>query len=110
MNNTCSLLIDSCDIYSYMWDVFFELLKKYWGTCPYKIYLNTETKKYKYDGFDITVINSGNQRTWSERLKYALGKIDSDYVLMMEGIICWKIMSMRRLFKIALNGLKKSQI
>ena len=84
MNNICSLLIDSCDIYSDGWDAFFTLLKKYWETCPYNIYLNTETKSFRCDEWNVNVINCSEKLTWSERLKNALNIIDTKYVLLME--------------------------
>lgn len=86
MNADCCVLLNSCDKYEDAWYPFFSLLKKYWSDCPYKIYLNTETKTYAFDGLNIESINLPNslrnkQCSWSLRLKHVLKRIKNKYIL-----------------------------
>ena len=88
MNNTCALLVTTCDSYSDAWKPFFELLHIMWPGCPYPIYLNTESLDYTRSDFDITVLHphistdkKGRPISWSYRLKEALHQISEEYVL-----------------------------
>lgn len=84
IGNNCTIVISSCDIYETAWYPFFELFKKYWPNCPYKIVLSTETKTFKHKDLNIRTINHRNQNaTWSERLYDCLSKIDTKYVILM---------------------------
>lgn len=49
----CTVLVCSCDSYEDAWYPFFKLFHKYWPECPYEIILNTESKRYSYDGLSI---------------------------------------------------------
>ena len=84
----CCVLVNSCDKYEDAWHPFFSLLKKYWNDCPYKIYLNTETKTYCMEGIEIESINLPDKLktkkcAWSLRLKYALKRIKAKYVIFL---------------------------
>jgi len=67
---------------------FFKLFSKYWLGYKGKIYLNTEYKRFEYDGLDITCVRNSEginkKLTWSECLIKALNKIDSDNILYMQ--------------------------
>lgn len=81
-----TVLVNSCDRYEDAWNPFFTLFKKYWTDCPYKIYLNTETKSYSYPGLDIeclNVLNSKKKYTWSKRLIDCLKRINSKYIVFL---------------------------
>lgn len=88
-NNRCSVLLTTCDSYSDAWYPFFRLLEINWKDCPFPIYLNTESKEYSYPGYEIQVLHpdylskKGKPISWSTRLKQALEKIDSEYILFM---------------------------
>lgn len=78
----CTILVNSCDRYEDAWDPFFKLLKLHWPECEqYRIVLNTETKVYNCDFLNVETVCGGKSRTWSERLKYALNAIDTEYIL-----------------------------
>ena len=83
--NLCSVLVSSCDAYEDVWYPFFYFLKKNWSDCPYPIYLSTETKKYSSEFFNVNVLNcpNANKHEWSYRLKKALKKIKSKYVILL---------------------------
>lgn len=72
-----SVVVMSCDGYDDLWETFFTLKERYWGNCPYETYLITETKDSKYAK---TIKTQGE---WTARLRQALEKIDTEYVLFM---------------------------
>lgn len=77
-----TILVNSCDKYEDAWEPFFKILKLQWPECEqYKFVLNTETKVYNCDFLNVETVCGGKERTWSQRLKYALEHIDSDYIL-----------------------------
>lgn len=76
-----TILVNSCDLYEDAWDPFFKLLKIQWPDCPYRIVLNTETKKYNCNFMSVETICGGKDVPWAKRLKNALSKIESDYIL-----------------------------
>lgn len=75
-----SVLINTCDKYEDVWYPFFRFFRRNWN-CPYKVYLNTETKQCKEN--DVINLNSGFCDSWSLRLKNALKKIKSKYVIFL---------------------------
>lgn len=79
--NEVTILVNSCDLYEDTWYPFFKLLQIQWPDCPYRIVLNTETKKYDCPFMNVETINSGNGLSWTARLRYALNQIDSEFVL-----------------------------
>lgn len=84
--DNCTLVISSCDAYEDLWQPFFKILKEEWPELNLPILLNTESKKFKFPGFDIKCLSLaeqyGNMR-WGKRLKLTLRSIDTEYVLMM---------------------------
>ncbi len=79
-----SVLVSSCDKYEDAWMPFFHFFKKHWKDCPYKIYLNTESKSYKDGELSVQSIPSrGGVQTWSKRLKNALKQIDTEYIIFL---------------------------
>lgn len=79
--NDCAILVNSCDLYQDAWEPFFRLFHIQWPDCPFKIYLNTETKKYECDYLNVETICSGKGKTWSERVLNAIKHIESKYIL-----------------------------
>lgn len=88
MNNSVTILVNSCDSYEDCWYPFFKLLKKYWPERKFPIVLNTETKTFNYEDMKIKTINvlekhKNKNISWSKRLKDVLKRIDSKYILFM---------------------------
>ena len=88
---TYSILINTCDKFEDCWNPFFKLFKLYWPDCSGSVFLNTEFKDYSYPGLKIIPVKGcvgksykGNFATWSQCLKWALKKMDSDIVLYMQ--------------------------
>ncbi len=88
---TCAVLVVSCDNYSDVWQPFFELFKRFWGNCPYPVYLLTNHLRPQIE--DVSIINVGDDISWSDNLIAGLQQIKEDYVflfledLMLEGIV-----------------------
>lgn len=80
-NKEVTILVNSCDLYEDTWYPFFKLLHIQWPDCPYRMVLNTETKKYDCPFLNVETVNSGTELSWTARLRYALNQIDSEFVL-----------------------------
>lgn len=82
-DNNCTVIVCSCDKYSDLWRPYFELFKKFWKDCPYKVILNTETLDYSDDELDLQVFHPEKGReAWSTRLCDILNSISSEFVLL----------------------------
>lgn len=83
--NKCTLIVNSCDSYEDTWYPFFKLLKKYWPNLKYDIVLNTETKRFSYEGLNIRTIKATSKinQIWSNRLYNVLKKINTEFVIIM---------------------------
>ena len=85
MNNKFSILVNSTDSFSDCWLPFFTLFNKFWPDFEGKIYLNTETKSFKFENLNIISVKSNlRQGSWSECLKYAIDLIEEDYFIYMQ--------------------------
>lgn len=80
-----SMVLSSCDNYEDAWEPFFCQFKKNWPTFDMPVYLCTETKTFKYDGFDIRcpLACGPVYRDWSKLLIKLLKKIDTEYIFFM---------------------------
>lgn len=77
-----TILVNTCDKYEDVWYPFFKLLKIHWPECEKnRIVLNTETKIYDCDFLKVETFCGGSDKTWSQRLKCVLEKIDTEFVL-----------------------------
>ena len=81
MENNITVLIASCDKYEDAWAPFLKLWKIQWPDCPYNFVLSTETKTCNCDFFPVKTVNSGEGVSWSARLRDALDKIETEFVL-----------------------------
>lgn len=82
MNDKVTILINSCDKYKSAWEPFLDLFSIQWPNCPYKFLINSETVIYngKHKAVE-TLCPNDKTLTWTQRFKYALNHIDSEYVL-----------------------------
>ena len=80
MGENVSVLISTCDKFSDLWDTHIALYKKNWNGPLWKTYLVTDkpTEKH-YDGVEIIVADG--DLDFPMRIRYALDRIDTDYVL-----------------------------
>ena len=80
----CTIVINTCDAYSDVWELFFKAFEEYWKDCEYKIVLNTE--KLKCNLSNVITHNFNETSTldnWGKRFKQTLQDIDSDFVIML---------------------------
>lgn len=83
-----AIVINSCDAYSDLWDLFFLCMSDYWEGCDYPIVLNTENKSYSIPcgmDFALTVhhYDSGGADVWGERLISTLSDTNAEFVIML---------------------------
>lgn len=81
MNKEVAIVVVSFDKYCDIWDVFALCLNKYWCNRPYPTYLVTNNLKPQYDG--ISVIATGDETSWSERVNKALESISENYLIVL---------------------------
>ncbi len=81
-----SIIVNTCDAYSDLWEPFFCLLKENWPDCINReIIINTETKRDGINAENIRFVNTkydkGDQ--WGGRLLHCLNEAKSDYVVVL---------------------------
>lgn len=76
-----SILINSCDRYSDLWPVFFELFSKYWPDCPYPVYLGANEKQFNYP--NLHTLRIGVDDGWAQSAQRMMEAIDSEYILIL---------------------------
>ena len=77
--NKMTLLILSCELFSDLWDAHVYQLEKYWSDRGMDTYIVTDKKhETSYEG--VKVIAAGEGVEFTDRLKYALEQIDSEYI------------------------------
>lgn len=84
MNTKCTFLLSSYDNGEDCWEGFFKALQDQWQEMDLPIVLNTETKSYRYPGYEITTfgLHGGRKYTWGKRLLDTLKKIETPYILL----------------------------
>lgn len=83
LNDKCTILINSCDAFSDVWDLFFTAFRVQWQECDMPVILSTESKKYD-NAFGVKVCNfatKDGKDCWGKRLKHALKQINTPYVI-----------------------------
>jgi hypothetical protein len=80
------IVVNTCDAYEDVWELFFCAFKEHWPECKYKIILNTESKQRKFNNLDVNIHNfdsPNGKDMWGLRLKQTLNACESKYVLML---------------------------
>lgn len=83
LKDKCTILVNTCDAYSDVWDLFFESIKVQWEDCPFDFVINTESKTYNHKDFNIKISNYMCEKgdKWGKRYKEALKAIKTPYVI-----------------------------
>lgn len=84
LKDNCALIINSCDAYEDIWPLFFSAFKENWPNCELEIYLNTETKSFRFDGVNLKTLNQDHSfkgAPWGKRLIGLLNKIDKPFII-----------------------------
>jgi hypothetical protein len=82
----CTLFVASCDKYHQAWAPFFFFIKKHWPGFNMPVILNTETRSFTYEGFDIrtfSLYKKGEDVPWGKRMLDHLDRVETDYILWM---------------------------
>lgn len=80
----CAIVVSTCDNYSDIWELFFTLFQKFWPDNPYPVFLNSETLDYRNDNMAVTTLKARTaELSWTRRLKEALERVESDYIVFM---------------------------
>lgn len=77
--SSVALIVSSCDAFFDAWRPFQAFFDKFWGDCPFDIFLLTN--ELEIESPRIRGITVGEDRGWSSNLLLALGQIDHPYVL-----------------------------
>lgn len=82
------IVVNSCDAYSDIWEMFFLCFSEYWPHNKAIIHLNTEYKKYvppEHLNLNIQshTFKSGSIDQWGARLISTIESIKSEYVVML---------------------------
>lgn len=81
-----TIVVNTCDAYEDVWQLFFCALTEHWPSCKYKIVLNTESNKIAPSNVNVSIHNfhyPNDVDQWGLRLKQTLKDCDSRYVLML---------------------------
>lgn len=81
--NDVTILVNTCDLYSDVWPLFFAALDEYWPNREYALVLNTERNNLeKMDGVTTHNFNAvRDKNTWGSRLLNTLDSIQTKYVI-----------------------------
>lgn len=82
-----TIMLCSCDAYEDLWDPFFTLLERYWPEAKnYPFILNTESKVYQREGWNIQCFELFGNRpnvSYGTRMIRHLDKIETEFVFIM---------------------------
>lgn len=90
LQNKVCVVISCCDKYLPLSDVQFHFFRKFWNTCPFKIFYITEIKPLTSDIGTLNVqnmmtnISPTSPKDWSRNLDMLLNIIDYDYIIYLQ--------------------------
>jgi len=88
--NKVAVVISSCNKYRYLWDIQIALFQKYWPTCPYNIYVVSESSELPTIKTSLNFINYNTHfqttgpRDWSKSLLKLLPSLDTEYIIYLQ--------------------------
>lgn len=84
-NNDVTIVVNTCDAYNDVWELFFCAFNEYWDDCEYDIVINTESKIYDNNNDIITHTfqHKPGQDLWGLRLQETLKSIKTPFVIML---------------------------
>jgi hypothetical protein len=78
-----TIVVNTCDDYSDVLDIFFHAFKNYWPNCPYPVVINAESNAYHYIAGVHNHRSLAGADDWGDRLLSTLRSINTDFVLML---------------------------
>ena len=70
-----TIVVNTCDAYSDVLDIFFHALHDHWPDCPYPVVINTESNLYSYSARVHNHVSSTGNDDWGERLRFTLSTV-----------------------------------
>jgi len=88
MNNSSTsheltIVVNTCDAYCDVLDIFFHALSNYWPSCPYPVVINAESQTYNYPARVHNYHSITGADDWGDRVRSTLESIDTQFVLMV---------------------------
>ena len=80
MDARCSVVVMSCDSHADIAEVFIGMFRRFWPDCPFEVVLVAETNG-DISGFDR--VECPGRIGWGDRLAAVLGRLPSEYVLLL---------------------------
>lgn len=77
--NPISVIISSCDKYSFAWPIIKHAFQKYWPDCTYPIYFITNKKEAPFG----KTIKTGLDQGWSNQMIKALTQINTEFLIFL---------------------------
>ena len=74
-----TMFIFSCEKFSDLWDAHVQLLEENWQDRGMNTYIVTDAP-HEVDYANVSVMATGEEKEFTQRLEYALSKIDTEYV------------------------------
>lgn len=83
IDHSMAVVVNTCDSYHDVLDVFFYAFQEYWPDCPFSVIINTESNQRSYPARTHNYVNSTKEDDWGARLLSTLNSIDTEFVLMV---------------------------
>lgn len=78
-----TIVVNTCDAYSDVLEIFFHALNAHWPDCPYPIVINTESTNYDYPARTHNYHSSTGEDDWGARLRATLLTVETKFVMML---------------------------
>jgi hypothetical protein len=78
-----TIVVNTCDAYHDVLDIFFHAFNNYWPNCPYPVVINAESHAYDYKAGVHNHLSLTGVDDWGDRLLSTLSSLDTDFVLML---------------------------
>jgi len=97
-----TIVVNTCDDYSDVLEIFFHAFQKFWPDCPYPIVINTESQQHTslYPARVHVSKSNDSHDDWGRRLLETLSEIESEFVLMLyDDFILEENVDTKKIFK-----------
>ncbi len=82
-NHNLTIVVNTCDAYQDVLEIFFHALHNYWPDCPYPVVINTESNTHDYPARVHNHRTPSGMDDWGDRLRSTLSSINTEFVLML---------------------------
>ncbi|MEI7934483.1 MAG: hypothetical protein WCH30_05445 [Chlorobiaceae bacterium] len=92
IDRSVAVLVNSCDKYSDIWPVFFQLFFKYWPDCPYPVFLGSNEKTYNDPR--VTTLCVGPDKSWADSTQAMVALLPATNILwFLDDYLLWETVS-----------------